>query len=287
MGSVSHEDAVRGVHALKTLHNSTADFLNEYGHEPAAESQAAIELEEFQQPTFVQTAYSQGGVLLEATADQLMTVVEALSEPVQTIAPWSSSRAVLETSALASWLLDTEIGAKERVRRSFAFRFEGLTQQKKLVRIAGTADDLAKNKQRIDKVEQDALNLGFGRVENRKGRRIGIGQQMPSTTDLIADMLDEEITFRLASAITHAHPFALQQVSFRKVGDPENDDLNFIEKSLKPVVVIYLCGKTAKAFASAVQVRFKLLGLYSEQLDEAIHSSLQEIGIDQSQKESG
>ena len=211
--SLAKEELMRIMSALKTLHDETASFFNQRGLNPTPDSQANSELSAFRTKS-VQTAYTQGKLLIEVSADQLIALFRSLTEPVLTIAPWTSVRSILESSALAAWLLDPSISARDRVQRSFAFRFEGLSQQVKFARASGL--DTTKASSRIDDVETLALSLGFSRVQDVNGRRIGIGQQLPKMTDLIGSVLHEESTYRLLSAFTHAHSWAIQQLSFNQ-----------------------------------------------------------------------
>ncbi len=203
------DEAIRMVQALNSLHDDTGRFFNESGHQPSPNSQAALELRAFQRPESVITAFSQGAVLIEVAADQLMAFTKIVTQPAQAIAPWTCTRALIEASALAAWLLEPSLDARTRVQRSFAFRYEGLSQQVKFARVAGTNADVARVTHRIDQVEDVALGLGFSRVENQRGERIGIAQQMPSITELVNQNLGEEETYRLLSAVAHAHPWAL------------------------------------------------------------------------------
>jgi hypothetical protein len=175
-------------------------------------------------------------------ADQLMTLVRSLTEPVQTISPWTCLRAILESSGLAVWFLEPDIGARLRVQRSFAFRFEGLDQQRKWMRIAHESE-VDKVTARIDAVEQIALNLGYERIVDRNGRRIGLGQAMPTVTEIIRDAFDEEVTYRVLSAIAHGHPWALAQLGFQLMDESQENKSNWtkltnsthtLEKNLGP-----------------------------------------------------
>jgi hypothetical protein len=123
--SVTRDDVIRMVQSLMTLHADLAGFYNTSGPRPAPNSQADIELHTFSRAESVETAYSQGEVLIEAAADNLAAFTKTVTEPVQTIAPWICVRALMEASALASWFLDPRIDARTRVERSLAFRHEG------------------------------------------------------------------------------------------------------------------------------------------------------------------
>ena len=56
-----------------------------------------------------------------------------MTEPVAVYGPWVCVCAVLESSAVAAWLLDPQIGVDERAKRSFAFMFKGFDEQAKFI----------------------------------------------------------------------------------------------------------------------------------------------------------
>lgn len=289
MESLTRDDALRIIQALRELHDRIGQFLNESGQRPSADSRAATELRTYQCPKSLETAYDQGSMLVEAAADQLMAFTRTVSEPTQTIAPWTCVRAVVESSALAAWLLDPTIEARERVERSFALRYEGLSQRVKFARVALNESEFTKATERIDQVERVAISLGFLRVENRKGKRIGIAQHMPSVTRIIAQTLDKEATYRLLSAVTHAHHWALLQTSYCRVegretyhteDSPERASLHLLKKSLSPMGVAFLSKEGMCAFSTPVRHWCTLFGWDAGQLDRILDSASIAMGFD-------
>lgn len=276
MKDVTRDDVIRMVQTLRNLHDKAGAFLNEYREQPDSNSLAARELHTFQDQESVRTAYSQGGLLIEVAADHLMAFTRLATEPVQTIAPWTCVRGVIESCALATWLLDPSLDVRMRLQRSFAFRFEGLSQQVKCLRTVGDQADIKKALQRIDDVERKALGLGFSRVENRRGERIGIAQRMPSITDVVSFTLEEEFAYRLLSAMAHAHPWALQQLSFRRVDDDTDIKLT---KSVEPVVIAYLCEKSARAFSKSIWHKAQLFGWDMERLGNILDATFDNLGV--------
>ena len=88
----------------------------------------------------------------------------------------------------------------------FAVHYEGLEQQVTFARTAGfSVADIDGQKLRIDFVERDAQALGFKRIDDRNGKRIGIAELMPSATELIKIALDEEKMYRTLSAVAQGH----------------------------------------------------------------------------------
>jgi hypothetical protein len=250
------------VQALHNLHRETARILNKHGHEPLPGSQAFNELNSFQSAESVKDAYIQANLLIEGVADHLITYTRSVTEPVGTISPWTCVRAALESAALASWLLTPRIDARERVKRSFAFRYEGLIQQRKYAQASNMQPEVVTIDNRINKMEHDAIQLGYPQVLDKSGKRLGIAQQMPSITNVIADTFDEEATYRLMSAVAHAHTWATHQIGFRRI---DNEEELLLEKSIEPVTVAFLCVKTAKIFVQPIWYKCQLFGWSSDE----------------------
>jgi hypothetical protein len=275
-------DLARMIEQLHILHDSIGQLIESQGTQPVRDSKAYIELHSYVRPESVITAYSQGSILFEVSADQLMAFAKTITEPAQAIAPWTCVRAIIEASALASWLLASSIDAATRVMRSLAFRYEGLSQQEKYLR--SLHDELNQKKvvALIDKVEQHAIELGFSKVVDKNGRRRGIGQIMPPITDIVCETIKEEESYRILSAMTHAHPWALLILSFRRVasentvftgGGDQDVVVRALEKNLKLESVISLCHKAIICFAKPVWDKFQLFGWDQNHLQELLENT--------------
>lgn len=257
----------RLMEALEEALNETGRFLTSTGNEPTRGSIAAQELEDFSFRELVLTAYSQGDMLLEGASELVICFIRTCAEPTLPIASWSTVRAAIESCALASWLLDPGIDVKTRVRRSFALRFEGLDQQVKVARAMNHPGNIAASTQRINEVEQTAISVGFEKIVNNQGRRIGIGQAMPSITSIVAETLGEEVAYRLLSAVTHGHHWAIQRLSFEvlPINFTAADSstpfvLRPLKKAAKPICFQYLADQAMKAFTTPVLYKTKLFG---------------------------
>jgi hypothetical protein len=257
MRDTTPEDALKMIQAIRNLHQETARVLNTLGHAILPGSLAEAELNGFPEPERVKDAYIQANLLFEGAADHLIAFTKTVTEPAATIAPWTCVRALLESCALAAWLIDPAIDATVRVQRSFVFRYEGLDQQVKCLRSFGQTSATDQVLNRIAEVERDALRLGYPSIVNGKGKRNGIAQRMPSITDIINATLNEEATYRLMSAMAHGHMWAYRHLGFKLVdldGEPT------LEKHLEPFLVQYLCVKTANTFAKPVWQKGRLFG---------------------------
>ena len=166
-------------------------------------------------------------------------------------------------------MLDADITVQIRVQRSLAFRYEGLGQQLKFLKSIGKHDEHDKLVRRIDSIESAAIALGFNKVIDGRGRRIGIGRVMPRVTEIIGDVLDEEETYRLLSAMAHGHLWALHPLGMRTVNsqstaswDSVHADTKATQKHLRPEAISYLCVVTASVFTKALwRAAYLLIGM--------------------------
>lgn len=243
---------------LDEFFHGVAKFSIDQGALPATDSQFSSEQAEFPRPETIVTGPAIASQLIESSGEHISAFIKTITKPIEPIACWTCVRSILESSAIAAWLLDPSINAYTRVGRIFALRYEGLEQQRKFVRAIDPSGEAPEEmKERIDCIEQHALDLGYTKVNNKKGRRIGIGQKMPSSTDIIKLMLDEEVMYRLLSAVAHGHTWAITLLAFKVVsqtGDPHMGavPIHTLEKKLdaRSLAELGLCA--AKAFARPV-----------------------------------
>jgi len=268
--------------ALIDLHRDTGSFFDRSGVNPVKGSLADVELRASDLRPYPEFAYSQGQLLVEAAADHLVALTRVIIEPIQTIAPWTLLRGILESSALGVWLLEPCIGARERAGRSAGFRFEGMKHHATFVRVVGTESEHARVTDRIEHIVKEARLLGLSEIRDRKQRLIGIGHSVPSATDLVSRLLKEEGSFRLLSAMAHAHPWAQQQLGFRQVAsdvvDPIRSDSG-LQKHLAPESFVFLCHWAARGFSKVIWKRCELFGWHSAELRDIIAESFGVLGL--------
>jgi hypothetical protein len=234
--SLSIDDFERMRDTLSDLRDALAQQVRAHGYDPQAGSPAALELTSFARPESLHTAHGQACMLTEVIADQLTAFIKTISEPVETIAPYTCVRSLLEATALGCWLLDPAIDARARVARSLALRYEGILQQQKWARAAG--EDPSNAQSRLAKVTDVANSLGYPPINDSRGKHYGAGIRMPSVTDLIRDVLDNEPLYRLLSAVAHGHHWAIHKLGFTLA--PSHD-------AASPITGITLRGVTKEA----------------------------------------
>lgn len=270
-------DTKKLISAVDQLITKSGDLVNRHGFESTPGSISENELKTFDRPLSLKTAYSQGHTFVEVAGDQLMAFARTLTEPIQTVAPFSCARSVLESGALSHWLLDNNITATERVGRSLAFRFEGMVQQMKLANSSRTKNNLETIDRQTQNIIDTAHELGY-QIFRNKDRVVGVATRMPSITNLTKTMLNKEFDYRLLSAVTHAHHFALAQTSFAKYQDDADDpEVVLYEKSLDPRFLLYLCKITTEVFINAITDLTKLHGTFHLDYEHLFMSTSKEI----------
>jgi hypothetical protein len=265
MNEFTQEQALWAVEGVEFLHDATSQYLQDCGLDPTPTSKAASELIEFENPEPIRTAYSQGNLRIEYAADHLMGFVKAYREPAVTISPFTCVRTIIEVAATAIWLLDDKITASTRVQRSIRLRLKGLSEQQKFRSSLPDRDngDEMKLKQRIARLEQ----LASPNVP------------MLSSIELIAKTLDQESNYRLLSSFAHGYDWAIHQLSFQIVRDDPMHGRKFLEKTVNPTAVIFLCHTAARAFTKLVWCKSNLFGFDLTQLAQVHDEAFAKIGI--------
>lgn len=249
--------------ALGSLHDDVGTYLHESSLLPGAGSIAAAEMANDVLGQELSAAHHEGNILLESAADHVFALTRMLVEPVPTIAPWTCLRGGLEAAALACWLLSTGIDAHDRVCRSMAFRYDGLREQAKLASANGDEGIKRHFSQSMDELEQQAARVGIPAVWHKHGRRISVGQTMPSRTDCIADVFGSEILYRLVSAVAHSQSSAVVELGF-VAQDPEV--LTLMKKGMAPNAATVLLVTAAEALGRPSWAEARLFGLNTPRL---------------------
>lgn len=207
---------------------------------------------------------------MEAAADHLIAFVDLLAEPSKTLAPWTCVRGLLESCAIGIWLLTPDIDAHERVARCFAFRYVGFVQQIKFFQVSNEAARIADVQQRMIKVEQDALLLGYPKLIDKNGKISGIAKQMPTITKLIDTTLGRESEYRLLSGVAHGHHWAVHQMGFKviEIQNAGGDFEKALEKYVNPEFVLFAASIAVTSFSKLNWNLWKLYGWNLQELED-------------------
>ena len=148
--------------AAARFYDEIGNFHANSGNDLAPGSPAVHEKAASPRPQSLVTAWSMATMLIELGGEHVTAFAKTITAPVEPIACLTCVRSMLESCALASWLLDPRIGARTRIGRVFAIRHEGIEQQLKFVRATGgSGEDLQSIEKRSDEVEQVALKLDY------------------------------------------------------------------------------------------------------------------------------
>lgn len=258
----THKDVLNMLSAVNDLFDGSGEIFNRYNHEPAANSVAARELQSFAKPGLVTDAYYRGMLSMEAAGDHLVGFAACMAAPAKTLAPATCVRGLLESCALAAWLLDPDIDARTRVGRCFAFRHEGFVQQIKCFQVDKRQADVDLVQKRMTVVEQQAVSLGYPRLLKKSGAINGIAQHMPGITELIGTTLNLETAYRVLSGVAHGHHWAIQQLGFKTVEAKGADGqvTKALEKYVHPDVALYLGLIAVSSFAKVIWHLWRLYG---------------------------
>jgi hypothetical protein len=255
---------------IDDLFKQTSNLYNRYRSEPQDGSQAKKEIRDSAYPTLLETAYSIGSISIEAAGDHLVGFADLLKEPVKTIAPLTCIRSLMESASIACWLLDPSIDAHSRLSRSFSFRYSGFVEQRKLFSLLGDAGELARIDARIRKVEADAIACGYTPILDRNGNRCGIAQATPTTIELVK-FLGKEFDYRVLSGVAHAHPWAIQQVGFVTIDNPNGGKA--LTKALIPNMAVYFGMTGVVLFAKAIWFLWQLYGWEKNEITNLLEDS--------------
>lgn len=282
-------DVKQVVKDIASLHDELGLFSTGVDSQPSPQSQVRKEMRVFPgAASKFMTVLGQGSLLIETAGDHLMAFTKTITEPAQAMAPWTCIRVILESSAVSAWLFQPDIDAKTRLKRSFAFRYEGQCQQLALVRAAQSGGAVSKVEKRIEEIDSEARQMGFEQVLNKRGHRTGIAQNMPSTSDLVKDLLGEEFMYRLSSAMTHGHPMALQQLSFRLSDrgtrlftddSSEPVKMSSAEKYVAPISIRALTFVAVSSLAMPVWYQCQLFGWDTQRLTSILDRGFDKLRI--------
>lgn len=131
----SHVQHVRS--AIGMLLERLSTYLQACPAEPVAGSTAARELATSCRPESITTALAFSDLAIEFASDHLSSYVKLISEPIETLACFTCVRSMLETIAIAAWVLDPAVSSFDRIARVYSVRFDAIDQQLKFGRCIG------------------------------------------------------------------------------------------------------------------------------------------------------
>lgn len=290
----------RGPEYVADMRDALSGFFRDFrridpgpGTQPIVGSIAAEEWRDFPRPALLVDAHNLAGMLIDYSADHIDALAKAISESSGSFPACTSVRSMLEPCALATWIATPSIGAHERAKRVYALRYDAIEEGKKFAKAVnpGAGPDL-KSPERVETLERDAMRLGYQRVVDKHGKRIGIGCKKPEATKLVADMLGEEAKYRLLSAVAHGQHWALRHLGFeptKSVGERlrfGGVPVSAFEKTLHVNVVADLGLCALRSFARPVTCMLSYGGHDSGPFDRLLETTFEFLRVPKAQRHS-
>ncbi|NMM88944.1 hypothetical protein B2J88_32130 [Rhodococcus sp. SRB_17] len=183
--------------------------------------------------------------------------------------PVSLGRTVLTATATAFWMLDPDVDATERIRRSMNIKLRALDEQ---AMHAADSDDTAfraKTEQAIADIQQAALSVGL-KPGKTKTKRNFVNEFGPSDTQLLRDLvahleipLSAEFLYRIYSAAVHANPNSTAHTDYEPNGSHHDGvgdnalvvDLDMMARYVQtPAYAFYVgCIRTMEYFGQRIE----------------------------------
>ena len=237
------------------------------------------------------TARSIAMTLIESGGEHITAFVKMITKPIEPIACLTCIRSMLEPCARAAWLLDPAIDGDMRIRRTLAIRFDEMAQGLRFARALHQPKEARGIENRIRSVERDAQAIGYRKLRDRNGKRIGIGVRMPGVTELVKKILGEEEAYRILSAVSHGQAGTIRNLTYTPVPQTGRRvkiggvPTVLFEKIIDPGRLAWLGWIGARAFAMPVWYEFTYAGWDKDPLRELfeaafdlLESNLLEVG---------
>ena len=272
--------------SLASLRKDIVDFHADLGMDWCLDSPAAVEFGQAKKPSLIMTSWSSSFFLIELGFEHLSSLDRTMEDPLCPLACGTCVRSMLESCSIASWLLQPNITPHERIGRGYAYRYSGMEQYAKYLRENHPeSSELDRLENRICDVERGAISLGYPKITDKRGRRIGIGQRMPSATEIIKLMLVNGGYYRILSAISHGHVWAIRSLGFALVDSPDlptsisGDSLIPHTKIANPLYLKLLGLITVEAVSRSVWNRCLYGGWDKERLAQILDVVAGRIGL--------
>ena len=283
----TNEDILKKIAVANQLIDKTGEIVNQYGCEPLDNSIAYREIASFPNCSLVEDVYSRALLCFESAGDHLMAFSCTLQEPAKTLSPYTCLRSLLESSALALWLLDLNIDVKERVGRCFGFRYKEFTEQIKFISAdkfnSNAQKEIYKIQQRINETEKESLALGYPQL-SANGKVNGIATYLPETVRLVKSVLDLESEYRMLSGVAHSYIWATRNIGFKQIVgiNAKGQKITGVEKHLNPKMVIYGVFLAVTTFAKVLWTIGKLYGWNMQEIEDFLDQVYNDIGVNNS-----
>jgi hypothetical protein len=274
----------------ETFIDKSAKIVNKYLYGPMPNSQASHELDVFPIRELVVDVLARASLCFESAADHLIAYICTLKEPAKTLSPYTCIRSLMESSALALWLFDTNIDVRARVGRCFGYRYKEFTEQLKFLESdklnsSDSQNQINNMNLRIVEIENKAISLGYPQL-SKNGKITGIATHMPEIVRLIRLTLNSESEYRMLSGVAHCYLWATRQVGFQivEVMDDRRQIIKALEKHAHPEMIVFGINLAIPTFAKVFWEMGKLLGWDIQEISELLDQTFNSIGFNMNQR---
>ncbi|RPI76186.1 MAG: hypothetical protein EHM45_13685 [Desulfobacteraceae bacterium] len=199
---------------------------------PKPNSPADREIISYPNKKLIQEAFLRG-ILLVTIAKQNFTELESLVvQKLYPIAPYICARSLLESAAVATWLLCDEINSKDRINRYFSYCYTNLIEQRKYFHYIGNTQKENKARIKISDLEVKAINAGSDVKKDKKNEIKYIGCPFPNKTSLIENQFKVPDRYRVLSGIAHGTQSFIWAHCFKKIRDPNGGEIGYFAVNL-------------------------------------------------------
>jgi hypothetical protein len=195
----------------------------------------------------VEFAYAVAGTaMIPAAGQYLAALSQLLNDEMALFGFQAVVRSLVESAARSWWILDPNIGVRERVERAYEERWYSLQELRK-ANNSVKPQPLKSHESLMLKISADAAQLGLAeRTSNEQElvnvkKIVGYGKRRPDSTDLIPEFLEPlglpngELWYRSVSGITHSVLYAT--MNFWEPGIVESSGMLKLEPQLPLITV--------------------------------------------------
>ena len=258
--------------AMVSMLDQIKSHENQYDVSPLPDSQASREMILIPE---VEKAYDRAGTLMMNALDHAYALDALLAPRIHVFAPWTCSRVILETCALASWLLDEDIVGRRRALRCTKLRLKDIRDQQlhyenNLDRIS--VSGLAANfeQEQLDlKLELNRLltmarefDLPIEERDFEPKRFANLGGSVKPTELVSRYFGDDSEWYQTLSGVAHGNEWAMYNYGMRLVRQGELE----VVPALVPFRAMHLIIKGTQWIGDTTMKKFNLLGMDTDAL---------------------
>jgi hypothetical protein len=190
---------------LASLHAACSGVWRNPGPAWTSQSPTGREIDSAEQwcTHIIEETYSYVLAILDSAADHLRAMADLLYQPHGFLPDITLARSVVELSARARYLLEPDIGWRERARRYMNERLFSLNEQVRL--LSGAALETDEESARILEMLSSAQGHGFPVRPPREGRLPSVGDSRPSGMQLLQGWLTHPDGSDMGRAVYRAY----------------------------------------------------------------------------------